>query len=147
MENEDKPYFYSPLCYTKPIGYNIPTIEELSADATHPELNTFDFRYKLELDYKKPKHFLPIFSHVDTQDGNFVVATNRFTGLIFDSTIISTSNFDTIRNADVNSANLVASAPNTSTALKLLNSNLVSNIFASLSHENNFLKGRRRKIK
>lgn len=139
MENEDKPYFFSPMCYNKPMDYNPPTVEELNGDAEHPELNTFDFRHSLEKNYKKPLNFLPIFSHVDTQDGSFVVATNRFTGLIFDSTIISTSDFDSIRNANTNGAKLIDSAPNTVTALKILGTNLVCIISASLCRDNNFL--------
>lgn len=138
MDDKDKPYFYYPKCCLRPLDYNIPEVEELKTSLQHPELNTFDFRFNVEAGYKTPQHFLPIFSHVDTQNGNFVVATNRFTGLLFDSMIISTSDFDSIRNSDVNNAKLVSAAPMTITALKLLDLNLVSNIFTSLCHDINF---------
>lgn len=105
---------------------NYPTVQELSKDTDHPELTTLEYRDKAHSECHPRQEFLPVFAHIDTKDGKFVIATNQFNGFVFESTIICTSDFEVIHNADAEKAKLILYAPSPVTVLKLLSANLVS---------------------
>lgn len=126
MESSEDSYFYSPSSYLTPPDYEIPPIEALSLNSQHPELNTVEYRYKVANEYREPKEFLPVFAHIDSKGGKFVVATNAFTEFQFGSTVILAPDFEIIRHAAIEKAKLLSGTPKTVLALKLLDENLVS---------------------
>lgn len=126
MEFFEDSYFYSPIAYSRPPNYELPTIETLTLSSQHPELSTAAFRYTAESEYRVPQEFQPVFAHIASKGGKFVVATNSFTEFQFGSAVIRAPDFEIICNADIEKAELLSGTSHTATALKLIDENLVS---------------------
>lgn len=124
---DDEPYFYLPGGYTKEACYELPEASKLKHDTAHPELNSVDFKYQISKHYKHPIDFLPFFCLLDTKDQLFAVGTNNLNSSVFDGNLIGAESFEAIvSHDDIQKTVFQLSTKSTLTALKLLDSNLVS---------------------
>ena len=119
-------YFYLPRAYERPEGYEVPPLDQLSADTQHPELNSRNFNYLVNSNYEEPKDFLPVYSLFDMNNGLFIVGTNNFTTATFDGNFIGTEDFDSIVKHDIKRTSFVIPEKSTVTGLKFIDDNLVN---------------------
>lgn len=120
-------YFYFNEAFRRPADYVVPTDEQLSSDTQHPDLiNSRHFLHKAYNNPTEPKDFLPVFSHIETMQGLFTVATNHYTSPIFHGNIIGATDFETITKRDFESACFYKGGTNHITGLKYLDAQSVS---------------------
>ena len=118
-------YFYLPKAFNKPSDYVPAQREALQSGTQHPELNSTEF-YQRAYAYAEPIDFLPVFSNLERNDTLFVVATNNYTGSVFDSNVIVAKDFNIIANHEIFKTSMEFPGKSTVTDMKFLDSKIVS---------------------